>query len=164
MKAFIRSILCQGVRKDTEHSNKQSKPSPDSPLPLPGWQKSLVQADLEDIAPPFRSLINKTQVSQCVRWAVLCWLECDLLARGAPSPDRLACRFCKRSHPLQDFGIPGKNVGYGVERLYLLQGWAPQGRFCWRHIPKRLNYTTTQVATEEKWVVVRHLTCLHYCS
>ena len=115
---------------------------------------------------------------RCVRWRFQCLLEEDLirgmLARGTllTMPDRLACSFCKRLHPLEDFGARGKSVGYGIEALRLAQRSNPEARYCWRHIPKRLNYNldngsrqlekwTDQTPLEEKWVEIYEATCLH---
>lgn len=115
----------------------------------------------------FRKLINipETPVLQCVRYRVLCYLEKDLLAQGAPLPNRLACAFCRCAHPRSDFGIHGENVGYGIEYLFMIEKSVPDARYCWRHIPKRLNYTSTDgdqsPSSEEKWVETKQYICWH---
>ena len=122
----------------------------------------------------FRNLIvsRDTRLLRCVKWRVLTFLEMDLIARDRPLPDRLACRFCKCAHPREDFGVRGKNAGYGIEHLYLIERCYPSKRYCWRHIPKRLNYicndeisnsssSKTTMLSKERWVDVKRRSCGH---
>ena len=128
----------------------------------------------------FRRLVRavESRAVRCVRWRVQCLLEQDLirsmLARDTllTMPDRLACNFCKCLHPLKDFGVRGKNGGYGIETLRLVPRVHPEARYCWRHIRKRLNYSsdngslhleksTIETPSEERWVEIYEATCLH---
>ena len=125
----------------------------------------------------FREIItmDETQISQCARWEMLTLLEDDLLDRDKSRDKsfallkKLACRYCKLAHPKEDFGVPDGNVGYGVERLYLIDACAPQKRFCWRYIPKLLDYTSGienldgrgQKLLTDKWVCVSREVCNH---
>ena len=122
----------------------------------------------------FRNLITSrdTRLLRCVKWRVLAFLELDLLARDLPLPGRLACRFCKCAHPREDFGVRGKNAGYGIEHLYQIERCYPSKRYCWRHIPKRLNYicndessnpssSKTTTLSKERWVDVKRRSCGH---
>lgn len=94
--------------------------------------------------------------------------------KGAPLPDTLACMYCKRTHPRADFGVRKENAGYGIERLYLIEACGPGVRFCWRYIPKLLDYTTQIDCPEvdnrklhyharltDKWVSAYRATCCH---
>ena len=115
--------------------------------------------------------INETQISQCARWRMLTFLEADLVARDKSYAllRHLACMYCKRAHPKEDFGVPDGNVGYGVERLYLIHACEPDARFCWRYIPKLLNYTPGienldgrgQKLLTDKWVCEYRKMCYH---
>ena len=112
-------------------------------------------------------------VSRCARWMMLHLLEKDSADRGHPQPDRLACWYCKTSHPKEDFGVEPGNVGFGIERLSILKIPGRKFRFCWRYIPKLLNYTpsTDDLKTDssddnhqvERWVEVPRHQCMH-CS
>lgn len=112
--------------------------------------------------------IDKLLVSRCARWRMLAHLEEDLRAQGARCPKKLSCCFCKRSHPIKDFGTMHGNIGYGIERLYLLHRHLSTIRFCWRHIPTRLNYTPAvkrdglqEPADTDTWVEVSVMSCMH---
>ena len=118
--------------------------------------------------------IDESQVSQCARWRMLCFLESDLRNEGSYLPSHLACRYCKRAHPREEFGVRDGNVGYGIERLRLIELSRPEARECWRSIPKKLVYTpgTESLGTStthppnkgDKWVVVRVPVCVHCCE
>lgn len=122
----------------------------------------------------FMNLIKTgdTRALRCLKWRVLSLLEVDLLARGQPLPDRLSCVFCKCTHPKEDFGVPGKNAGYGFEHIRILERCNPTMRYCWRHIPKRLHYISNDetsglsssestLASIERWVSVWRRACVH---
>lgn len=102
---------------------------------------------------------------------MLVHLEDDLLDRGAPFPNRLACAYCKQTHPSKDFGVLDGNAGFGVEQLYLIQSISPLWRFCWRFIPKMIDYNARTIATmigpqggkqqKEHWKLETRLLCCH---
>ena len=112
-------------------------------------------------------------ISRCARWMMLYLLEKDSTDKGHPLPDRLACWYCKTSHPKEDFGVEPGNVGFGIERLSILAIPCRKFRFCWRYIPKLLNYTpsTDDLKTDsndddnqvERWIEVPRHQCMH-CS
>ena len=120
----------------------------------------------------FRKLIeiDKTLVSRCARWRMLAHLDNDFWARGARCPKKLSCCFCKRSHPIKASGTQHKNVGYGIERLYLTYRYPSCIRYCWRHTPTRLNYTPAvkhdglqETDHTDSWIEVSVMTCM-YCG
>lgn len=118
--------------------------------------------------------IDESQVSQCARWMMLCFLESDLRNEGSSLPGHLACRYCKKAHPREEFGVRDGNVGYGVERLCLIETSLPKTRQCWRSIPKLLVHTpgteSLGISTAlpekggDKWVLVRVPICVHCCE
>lgn len=127
---------------------------------------------LKNINASFRGLIriDDGRISQCARWAMLCLLEDDLLRAGKPLPLRLACRYCKRAHLKMDFGVKHGNAGHGIECLGPVETFRPRARFCWRSIPRMLDYTSkaTEAANESRgrrvkdgWALVRRPTCCH---
>ncbi|CAF9939351.1 MAG: hypothetical protein HETSPECPRED_001562 [Heterodermia speciosa] len=112
-------------------------------------------------------------ISRCARWMMLHLLEKDSAAKGHSLPDRLACWYCKTSHPKEDFGVEPGNVGFGIERISMLKIPCRKYRFCWRYIPKWLNYTpsTDDLKADsnddnnqvERWIEVPRHQCMH-CS
>ncbi|KAL8784630.1 MAG: hypothetical protein Q9195_008979 [Heterodermia aff. obscurata] len=111
-------------------------------------------------------------ISRCARWMMLHLLEKDSADKGDSPPDRLACWYCKTSHPKEDFGVEPGNVGFGIERLSILTVPGRKFRFCWRYIPKFLDYTpsTDDLKTDfnddnqvERWIEVPRHQCMH-CS
>ena len=112
-------------------------------------------------------------ISRCARWMMLHLLEKDSANKGHSPPDRPACWYCKTSHPKEDFGVEPGNVGFGIERLGILKIPVRKYRFCWRYIPKLLDYTpsTDGLKTdsndnnnqEERWIEVPRHQCMH-CS
>ena len=117
--------------------------------------------------------LENAGTSRCARWMMLHLLEKDSANKGHPLPDRLACWYCKRSHPKEDFGLEHGNVGFGIERLLMFSIPCRKYRFCWRYIPKLLNYTpsTDDLKTDsnddnnqvERWIEVPRHQCMH-CS
>lgn len=122
----------------------------------------------------FKNLVKArdTRHLRCVKWRVLTFLELDLVNMDRPLPNYLACRFCKCVHAQEDFGVRGKNAGYGIEHLNLIERCEPMARYCWRHIPKRINYISNDdisdsnsskptILSRERWVEVRRRSCGH---
>lgn len=126
---------------------------------------------LKNVNTRFRDIIkiSEVQVSRCTRWMVLCRLEEDIRNRGDALPDQLACMYCKTTHPQKDFGVRNGNVGYGIERLDMIKSCEPRLRYCWRHLPKRMNYTSGienldkrgRPRRKDKWVELSEPVCLH---
>ena len=127
----------------------------------------------------FRNIIkmNEKQLPRCVKWRMLTLLERDLQDKGDSLPNTLACIYCKRTHPRADFGVRNGNAGYGIERLYVMEACGPGVRFCWRYIPKLLDYTARienpevdnrdlpySARSTDKWVSAYRATCCHCCG
>lgn len=124
----------------------------------------------------FRNLIeiDETRVSQCARWKTLTYLERDLLDKGHRIPDRLACIYCKRAHPRKDFGVRNGNAGYGIESLCVVETSIPEGRHCWRFLPRLFDYAahieTPEVDSHNRkppgdmWCVEERVVCCHCCG
>lgn len=119
----------------------------------------------------FRDIIkiSRGQVPRCTRWMEVCRLEEDIQNRGDALPDQLACVYCKITHPQEDFGVRNGNVGYGIERLGMIKSCQPNSRYCWRHLPKRMNYSSGienldrrgRPCKKDKWVELSEPVCLH---
>lgn len=114
--------------------------------------------------------MNEAQISKCARWTMLTLLEEDLLGKGCCLPDRLACWYCKEAHSREEFGVRDGNVGYGVERLCVIEVSQPNARFCWRYIPKLIDYTAGEAkantppdpkSQKDKWVWRYRWICFH---
>ena len=68
----------------------------------------------------------------------------------------------------KDFGVTHGNIGYGIERLYLLYRHPSRIRYCWRHIPTILDYNLAvkrdglqEAADIETWVEILVMSCMH---
>lgn len=90
---------------------------------------------------------------KCVRWAITCRLEKDILAKEEILPRRRACAFCKKRHTVTYFlllPLTKPDHGFGSLRMYFCP--VPTMRFCKIHIPKRLCYSPTfQDKAQENW-------------
>lgn len=114
--------------------------------------------------------VRRRDLNRCVRWRVTCLMEEDLKAKGAPVPRKLACAFCKCTHRRKMFGLPGTNVGYGIECVGMTKS-PPAIRHCWRHMPKRFCYSPAYRDSQrgiwarglqrERWIATKQMTCLH---
>lgn len=88
--------------------------------------------------------------------------------------ESLGLQVLQKAHPREEFGVRDGNVGYGVERLCLIETSLPKTRQCWRSIPKLLVYTpgteSLGISTAlpekggDKWVLVRVPICVHCCE
>lgn len=141
-----------GISCDDDHSPppyKDERPPfqrlPDGVvLRIPSRLGLISRASLKYTNSHLRKLIPRaiSQSPQCNRWRVLCLLEQDYLAKNV-ALNRLTCCFCKRSHPKEDFGVRGRDTGCGVECLYMLGRYSPEVRYCYRHVPKTVDYSST---------------------
>jgi len=113
--------------------------------------------------------ISEALISRCARWMVLCRLEEDIRNRDGSLPDQLACMYCKKPHPQKDFGVRNGNVGYGIERLLMIESCQPYFRYCWRYLPKIMNYSPGienldkrgRPSRRDKWVELLEAICFH---
>ena len=117
--------------------------------------------------------LKKNKYRRCIKWQIACLFEGDSIAQGT-IPDRLACCFCKKSHPKEDFGVRGGDAGYGIEHIFVRERSDSFGRYCWRHVPKRLHYDPApdhhtpedkdqgfKNPTTQRWKEVEEKACLH---
>lgn len=73
-----------------------------------------------------------------------------------------------RAHPQEEFGVGNVNVGYGIERLKMINCPA-QYRYCWRHLPKRMNYSPGienldkrgRPSRKDRWLDLLEPACFH---
>ena len=151
-----------------EHSLKSSLPTCDVNLAalilgIAGFLGEVFLLCLKNTNTHFRDTIkiDESQVSQCARWTMHCFLEIDLQDKGSSPPSQFGCGCCKRAHPQEEFGGGDGNVNYGIERLHLIEICHLKARYCWRYIPKILNYTTPQQTIKDQWIMVMFLICIH---
>ena len=108
-------------------------------------------------------------LTPCERWKSLCVLERARMYQNRAMPDVLACAFCKKVHPREDFqsAIRRPHIAYiGMEN------WKhPETRFCYRHALKRIDHGFKRLSThspefpkhasKEHWGIVFERICGH---
>lgn len=119
-------------------------------LRISSFLHDLSKLSLKSCNSSFRNIIeiDDTKISRCTKWRMLVHLENDLLEKDMPWPSHLACTYCKRAHPKEDFGVQDGNAGYGIECLFVIESMAPMWRFCWRYVPSILDYSGHIVTAE----------------
>lgn len=93
--------------------------------------------------------IRPWELSRCERWKVPNYLESSLQFGHTWIPKRLGCAFRRVSHPQAMFGLRNIDVVHDIECLKLLNRH-PFQRYCWLHVPKRIEYAPTFRDTLQK--------------
>ena len=108
-------------------------------------------------------------LNPCERWKAICMLERASMFRNRAIPDVLACAFCKKGHPREDFqsGFRDRNIAsIGMEN------WRhPETRFCYRHTEKRIDFGFKRLsedpppaqkhASKQHWRIIFEQVCGH---
>lgn len=112
--------------------------------------------------------LEEKDLNSCVKWVTTCRLESDIIIKGAPLPNLLACAFCKTTHPHDDF----RSRKYGFQYLGMAKiDTPPFQRYCWRHFPVKISYCPVYRdkqqekwaidLLEDHWIATSEPTCLH---